>query len=196
METHKEQFFNSLDIYNQNLDVLWSKEEEYKLLLIEQFESFLEKIKNEFLKYLRDKNYTVLSMEKFLHAVYGENFIALRLDFNEVFPTEKHQLNLAIMEVNKPRREYIITVQPNISDLYIPKRSVTISRPKPTNVVQAKEFIKSIEDEFVLLSERSAELRQMSFVLNCQDARSFTQSDGEMIIYSDFISIFKNLTAS
>lgn len=193
MNNPQKKYFNSLEMYYENLDVLWNKEEEYKILLVKRFEDYIEKIKKDFKRYCKQNNYKIIVRNSFIEAKYGDNYLVIRIDFNEVYPAEKHELNLAIVEVHKPRREYHVTIRPKVDELYIPKRSITVTRPKPQNDVQAKEFIKSIGENILILDDKIQELKQISFILNCHDAKYSPSKDEKLKIYNDFISILENL---
>lgn len=189
----KRNYFNSLEMYKENLDVIWRKEEEYKILLIKRYDDFIKKIKIDFRKYCKQNNYKTIEKKSFIEAKYGDNYIVIRIDFNEVYPAEKYELNLSIIEVQKPRREYHIIVRPVDENLYIPKRSITVTRPNPQNDVEAKVFIKSIEEEFLKLDEKIKELKEISFILNCKGAKYSPPEDEKLTIYYDFVSVLKYL---
>lgn len=194
-------FYNNLKTYDENLNEIWKKEEEYKSLLVERYEESIDKLKADFRIYSDQNNYNVVEKNNFMEARYGDGYIVIRIDFNEVHPTNNYIVNLAIVETPKARREYNVIIRPMDENLYIPKRSITINRPRPKSNTEAKALIKSLGEEYLMLDEKMKRLKEISFKLNCHDAKftpqeheKFTPQEDEIFtLYEDFISILENL---
>src|SRR3989304_969921 len=121
MNSSEMNFYDNLNIYEENLNEIWKKEEEYRNLLVNRYEQTIEKLKGDLRRYSAQNNYTITEKNSFIEARYGNNYVVIRIDFNDVHPTNNYVLNLSIVEVQKTRREYNVIIRSMVENLYIPK---------------------------------------------------------------------------
>lgn len=185
-------FYKNYSDYEEYLSGIWKKEEEFRSLLIERYEESVDKLKADFRRFAEKYTYEIIEKNNFMEARYRDNYIVIRIDFNEIYPVEKHELNLSIMKLQKPRKEYHIVIQPSSEIIYIPKRSTTINRPNPQNVDETKTYIGKIAEEIYALDEKLNELKEILFVFSCKDANYSPQKGEKLYIYDNLMSILES----
>lgn len=193
MERKKITFFNKKENYQARLEVFWEKEQEYRNLLVERYQHELDRIIKEFEDYVTTLGYTLKKGKKFIEVKYGDNYQVIRIDLNEIYPSEKYLFNLAIVE--EARREYIISILPVVDNLHIPKQSNSLFRPKPRSESEIEKFNKDLERDYLFLDEKIKELKKMIFKLVCHDVNHQSSKSDEFEKFDHLEQILKKLTS-
>jgi hypothetical protein len=194
MDNYKKKYFDSKKNWKENLEVLWEEEESYKLLLVEKYTAYINQIKKDLIQYAKENNFEIVERNNFIEARYGDNDIIIRLNFHDIFPTDKYSFELIITE--KIPREFVVLVVPSLNDLFIPKRSVSINRPKPENDIEAKRYTKELENEFINISNKKDLLKNISFNLYYHSSQHTPDNIKELKPHKYFIKILKELLSN
>ncbi len=191
MDTHKKNFFDSRKNYDDRLEVLKQKEEEYIKLLNERYNESIKKVKDDFEKYSSEHGYLLTKRTKFIEAEYGDNYLKIRIEFEQPTLAKKYFFKLVIIE--ESRREFLVYFIPDCNDLYFPQPLKSAFRPKPKNQFELERFNKDLENEFLFLDNKIKELTKITLTLSYHNA-NYTPSEKEKLAtYDGIISILDKL---
>ncbi len=190
MDNLKKKYYEGLKKWEENLDVILRKEEEYKSLLVRRYEDSINNVKEELKKYSYENGFQIVEKNNFIESKFGDNYFSIRVHFNDIFPNDRYSFGLTIIE--ETRREFIIYLAPSVK-LYIPKLSKSINRPRPKNEIETKKYIELLQDEYLFIDEKNNELKTITFIL-CYHNVNYKLSDiNELESFSTFTSILKKL---
>ena len=99
---------------------MFSVEEDYKKNIISKFQSILDQAKLEIKEYGYNYNYKVVETNKFIDLIFGSNLVVIRMKSDYSTASVNISFELSIKEVDV-RKEYIVFILPNSSNLRIPK---------------------------------------------------------------------------
>lgn len=191
MNINNKEFFDSKVLWEQTRDILFEDEEKYRKQLISKYEGSIIKIKDEVKTYCKENNLTVIIRKNFIEAKYINDYLKIRIDFTDIHLVERYLFNLRIVEGN--RREYFIIIKPNITNLDIPKRSVSVHHPTPKNLYESKKFTKSITEEILSIQEKKENLSKVEFVFCYYRAENENPDENKLKHYKNFTQILTSL---
>jgi hypothetical protein len=191
MDNQKKLFYDSLKQWDENLEIIWDKEEEYKKLLVDSYKVYITNAREEFKQYSKENSFQIFEKSNFIKSTYGDNYFSIRVQFYDIIPDVKYSFDLAIVESN--RREFIIYIIPLVNDIYIPKLSNTLNRPRPQNDHEIKKCIKDLQEEYLFLDKQNEELKKAIFEFRYHSAERNSPNLAELESNSDFLSILKKL---
>jgi hypothetical protein len=190
MDKSKKDFFNSKELWEKTRNLLFEEEETYKTILVDKYEGYIKKVKEEVKSYCNQNNFTIIEKTNFMDAEYN-SYSRIRLDFPDPHPIEKYVFKLALIENN--RREFFIITKPKVDNLYIPKRSVSIVHPIPRNLYESKQFISNLNDEILSLQEKDKLLRSAKCVFYYYSAKNENPEEKELKPHNNFLQILTSL---
>jgi len=194
MDNHKKIFYDDLKQWDENLEIIWDKEENYKKMLIERYKDSITKAREDFKEYSKENGFQIVEKINFIKSTYGDNYLSIRVQFYDIFPDVKYCFDLTIIE--NTRREFIINIIPLVDDLYTPKLSNTIDRPRPKNDYEIKKCIKDLQEEYLFLDKKYEELKETPFYFCYHSGQRNSPDIKELKSYSDFLLILKLLLSN
>lgn len=192
MEEHKKSLYNSIKNWKEILHILFEEEGNYKNSLIKKYKSELEQSKDEFKEYGTLQNFIMTEGSNFITLKYGGSFVVLRVKFEVPTADRFYSFEFSIKDYNK-RLEYFIYILPDDKNIYIPKLSLTTSRPQPNSIEEAKESSKKIADEILFLKQKSEEMNTMKYYYAYHDERNSLSDVNKLKRFDSFYSIIQIL---
>ena len=154
----------------------------------------MEKVKDDFVIYSNENGYLITKRTKFVEAEYGDNYLKIRIEFELPNLSEKYNFKLVVIEEN--RREFVVNLNPDCGDLYIPQILQSAFRPKPQNQIELDKFNKDLENEFIFLDQKIIELTRVKFTLSYHNASHSPEKNEKLTTYEVIIPILQNLLSS
>ena len=192
MDPLKKYYFEQVQKWNENLDVILDKESEYNVAIIKKYKLILDELKDQLRLYFYTNNYVIIEQPSFIEAKFENGLLLVRVEFPEVFPDSQYKFRLSIVEDS--RREFMIYICPNINQLYIPKMSNIRNRPKDS--IQLNKSISNLENEFIFLDDKIKEINQITFHYCYHSSQKRQNGTEELKNYNDFLTILIKLLSN
>jgi len=192
MDPLKKYYFEQVQKWNENLNVILDKESEYNAAIIKKYKIILDELKDQLRLYFYTNNYVIIEQPSFMEAKFENGLLLVRVEFPEVFPDSQYKIRLSIVEDS--RREFMIYICPNINQLYIPKMSNIRNRPKDS--IQLNKSISNLENEFIFLDDKIKEINQITFHYCYHSSQKRQNEIEELKIYNDFLTILIKLLSN
>ena len=189
MKKDKKNFYSKLKMWENNRDAIIEMEADYKQLIIEKYNIYLEKLKIDFKNYAELYNFNITERDSFIDARFSD--LILRFEFIKPNATEYYKIPLIIKDIS--RKEYFIIIRPKFADIYIPSLSKTAQRPKPKTLDEAIDFINPLEEESIFIFDKTNELRNMDFVYCYYLSSNKNPEINNMKTYKSFLEIIDKL---
>ena len=192
MDPLKKYYFEQVQKWNENLDVIFDKESEYNVAIIKKYKIILDELKDQLRLYFYTNNYVIIEQPSFMEAKFKNGLLLVRVEFPEIFPYSQYKFRLSIVEDS--RREFMIYIIPNINQLYIPKMSNIRNRPKDS--IQLNKSISNLENEFIFLDDKIKEINQITFHYCYHSSQKRQNKIEELKNYNDFLTILIKLLSN
>ena len=191
MDIHQKKLSAEIDKWNNNLDVLFEVETEYRSKLVEKYRNKIVETKSDFITYGHEHKYKIVEKNNFIEIEYGSKFVVLRVSFTDPTPSEYYKFDFSLKEVI--RREYFVYIIPEQNNFRIPKLSESILHPQPANIEEAKHGIKSIAEEILKLQEKINDIDKIVFKYACHNEQKKYNEIEELRRFDNFSSIVEYL---
>ncbi len=191
MDIHQKKLSAEIDKWNNNLNVLFELEAEYRGKLVEKYRNKIVETKSDFMTYGNEHQYKIVAKNNFIEIEYGSRFVVLRISFSDPTPSEFYKFEFILKEEN--RREYFVYIIPEQNDFRVPKLYESIQRPKPTSIEEAKYGIKSITEEILKLQEKINDIDKIVFKYACHNEQKKSNEIKQLSRYDNFSSIIAYL---
>lgn len=192
MDLQKKQYFERVNKWDENLDVILDKECEYNVALQEKYQIALDELKNQLRLYFYSNNFSLIEKPSFFEATFGNGLMLIRVEFPEVAPDIHYKFKLIIVE--ESRREFFIYIMSNSTIMYIPKISKIRNRPKDST--QLDKSIRHLESEFIFLNDKITEINRFTFHYCFHSAQIKHDKIEDLKIFDDFLTILDNLLSN
>ena len=192
MDSQKKHYFKQLQKWNENLEIILEKENEYSAALKKKYQNVLDELKNQLRLYFNSNNFFVIEKSSFIEAKFGDGLLLIRVEFPEVSADIHYKFRLSIVE--ESRREFIIYIIPDSNGLYIPKLSNIRYRPQDSK--QLNNSIGIMENEFFFLNDKIKEINLFTFYYCYHSAQKKQDRIEDLKNFDDFLTILIRLLSN